>query len=103
MLKKAAWIGVFLYALLGSRLAFASDDVTGVIEKIDIPSRQLVLDGERTYPVARGIDLAKFKLGEKVTVHTEELGGKKDLITKIKKGDYSPPPLPKQGSHIPRL
>jgi hypothetical protein len=103
MLKRTAGIAAFLCALLGSGAAFAYDDVTGVIEKIDIPSRQLVLDGERTYPVARGIDLAKFKLGERVTVHTEELGGKKDLITKIKKGDYFPAPLPKQSSHIPRL
>ena len=98
MLKRTAWIGAFLCALLGSRLAFAYDDVTGVIEKIDIPSRQLVLDGERTYPVARGIDLGKYKPGEKDTVHTEELGGKKDLVTKIKRGDYFPSALPKQNS-----
>lgn len=98
MLKRAAWIGAFLCALLGSRLAFASDDATGVIEKIDIPSRQLVLDGERTYPVARGIDLGKFKPGDKITVHTEDFGGKKDLITKIKKGDYVPSVLFKQNS-----
>jgi hypothetical protein len=98
MVKTTAWIGALLCALLGCRLAFAYDDVSGVIQKIDIPSRQLVLDGERTYAVARGIDLGKLKPGDKVTVHTEDLGGKKDLVTKIKKGDYFPPALLKQNS-----
>jgi hypothetical protein len=98
MLKRTVGITVFLCALVGSALAFAYDDVTGVIAKIDIPSRQLVLDGERTYPVMRGIDLAKFKPGDKVTIRTEEMSGKKDMVTKIKKGDYVPPSLFKQGS-----
>ena len=55
MFKRSAWIAASLWVVLGSEVAFAYDDVNGVIEKIDIPSRQLVLDGERTYPVARGI------------------------------------------------
>ena len=98
MLKRTAGITVFLCALVGSGLAFAYDDVTGVIAKIDIPSRQLVLDGERTYPVMRGINLAKFKPGDKVTIRTEEMGGKKDMVTKIRLGDNFPLPPPKQNS-----
>jgi hypothetical protein len=83
---------------MGSASAFASDEFSGVIERIDIPARQLVLDGERIYPVARGINLAKYRVGERIAIRTEDFGGKKDLITKIKKGDYFPPAPPKQSS-----
>jgi hypothetical protein len=96
MFKRLVQVGVFAGVLLGSPLAFASGDVTGVIEKIDIPTRQLMLDGERSFPVARGINLAKFAIGEKVVVRTEDEAGKKDLITKIRLGDYFPPPTPKR-------
>ena len=94
MFKKFAWFGIV--ACLGSNPALAYDDVTGVIEKIDIPTRQLVLDGERSFPVARGINLAKFTIGEKVVVRTEDEAGKKNLITKIRLGDYFPAPTPKR-------
>jgi hypothetical protein len=102
MLKNMVRIAACLCALAGSGRAIASGDVSGVIQGIDIPARRLVLDGERAYPVVRGINLAKLKLGDMVTVRTEDRKGK-DLITKITKGDhFSVAPL-QQHSHIPRL
>jgi hypothetical protein len=98
MFKKSAWIAAFLWVVLGSEVAFAYDDVNGVVEKIDIPSRQLVLDGERTYPVARGINLAKYKVGDKIALRIEDEGTKKGVVMKIILGEYFPLPLPKQNS-----
>jgi hypothetical protein len=102
MMNTAARLGVCLLVLANCGVALASGDVSGVIQTIDIRTRQLVLDGERTYPVVRGINLAKFKPGDTVTVRTEEQNGK-DLIMKITKGDHFATEPFKQQSHIPRL
>ncbi len=80
----------FFGSFWAQRFAFAYDDVNGVIEKIDIPSRQLVLDGERTYPVARGINLAKYKVGDKIALRIEDEGTKKGVVMKIILGEYFP-------------
>jgi hypothetical protein len=70
------------------------DHHSGIIRSIDRPTRQVVLDDGATYTVRRGINLAKFTIGEKVTLHMEEENGT-EIVTNVTKGDYVPP-QPKQ-------
>jgi hypothetical protein len=73
--------------------AFSSvwnDYHSGNIRSIDISTRQVVLDDGNTYSVRRGIDLAKFTIGEKVTLHTEDENGR-EIVTKVTKGEFVPP------------
>ncbi len=102
MLRRMAYIGTLLGVLAAPGSAFASADVTGVVQNIDLSSRQVVLDGERAYAVARGVNLTKFKLGDTITVHTEDQNGK-DMVTRITKGDHFASAPLKAHSRIPRL
>ena len=86
----AAWI------LASSAFSLSANDLSGTIESIDIPARQVVLDDGSTYFVRRGINLAKFAVGDKVTLHMEDENGKR-MVTKLTKGEFVPPGL-KQSS-----
>ena len=55
-----------------------------VIGSIDWTTRQIVLDDGKTYLVQRGINLAKFKAGDQVTLESEDERGKV-LVTKLTK------------------
>jgi hypothetical protein len=71
-----------------------TDHHSGIIRSIDWPTRQVVLDDGATYTVRRGINLAKFAIGEKVTLRTEDENGT-EIVTTVTKGEYVPP-QPKQ-------
>jgi Cu/Ag efflux protein CusF len=85
-------------AALNSAQALPWSDFSGTITSIDVSSRQIDLDNGRTFYVQRGINLAKFKAGDKVSLHTEEQLGKQ-MVTKLKQGENSIPPVAKQPSH----
>ena len=85
----AAWI-------VTSAFSLSANDLSGTIKNIDIPMRQVVLDDGNAYSVRRGINLSKFTVGERVTLHTEDVNGK-NMVTKLTKGEYVPPG-PKQAS-----
>jgi Cu/Ag efflux protein CusF len=84
-------------AVLNSALALPWSDFSGTIKSVDASTRQIDLDNGRTYYVQRGINLAKFKAGDKVALHTEEQLGKR-MVTKLKQGENSIPPVAKQPS-----
>jgi len=67
-----------------------SKDVSGVIASLDWSIRKIVLDDGVTYTVARGINLAKFKIGDKVTL---EIDDEKKIVMKLTMADQLPPPL----------
>ena len=85
-------------AALNSAQALPWSDFSGTITSIDVSSRQIDLDNGRTFYVQRGINLAKFKAGDKVTLHAEERLGKQ-MVTKLKQGENSISPVAKQPSH----
>ena len=80
----AAWI------VTSSAISVLGNDLSGTIKSIDIQARQVVLDDGNAYSVRRGINLAKFAVGERVTLHTEDENGK-NMVTKLTKGEYVPP------------
>jgi Cu/Ag efflux protein CusF len=85
-------------ATVNSALALQWSDFSGTIKSLDVSTRQIDLDNGRTYYVQRGINLAKFKVGDKVALHTEEQLGKQ-MVTKLKQGENSIPPVARQPSH----
>jgi len=92
-MAKAALAAVFLSLLSGSAYAALWSDFVGTIKTIDIQARELGLEDGKVYHVRRGINLAHFKPGEKVTIHIEERD-REEMITKLKQGDYIAPPPP---------
>jgi Cu/Ag efflux protein CusF len=87
MTKTAAL--VFLALSIGcSSCALAWSDltgtITGTIEKINISARDITLDDGKTFSVERGINLAKFKAGDKVQLHIENRNGMK-MVAKLTK------------------
>ena len=92
-MAKAALAAVLLSLLSGSAYAVLWSDFVGTIKTIDISSREVALEDGKVYEVQRGINLARFKPGEKVTIHIEEKN-RREMITKLRKGDYIPPPPP---------
>jgi Cu/Ag efflux protein CusF len=85
-----------------SALALPWSDVSGTIRSIDVSTRQVDLDNGRTYYVQRGINLAKFKAGDRVTLRTEDEHGKQ-TVTKLKEGENSIAPVTKQRSRRGRF
>jgi uncharacterized protein (AIM24 family) len=51
----------------GASLAYAAD-ATGAIKSLDMKKDALTLDNGMTYTAQKGVELSKFKVGEKVTV-----------------------------------
>ena len=88
--------------VLSSALALAWSDVSGTIKSIDVSTRQIDIDNGRTYYVQRGVNLAKFKAGDKVTLRTEDEHGK-PMVTKLKEGENSIAPVAKQRSRRGRF
>ncbi len=88
---EAALAALFLLLLSGSAYGVLWSDFIGTIKTIDISTREVTLEDGKVYPVQRGINLARFKPGEKVTIHIEE-HNRQEMITKLRKGDYIPPP-----------
>jgi Cu/Ag efflux protein CusF len=82
-----------VWMIMSSGLALAATDVSGVIGSVDWTIRQIVLVDGATYTIRRGIDLAKFKAGDKVTLRTEDVNGK-NIVTKLTKGDPPAATLP---------
>src|SRR5882672_9953253 len=98
-MKAVAWLALAASIMaLSSALALPWSDFSGTIKSIDLSTRQIDLDNGRTYYVQRGINLAKFKVGDKVALHTEEQLGKQ-MVTKLKQGENSIPPVARQPSH----
>jgi len=92
-LSKTILTLLFLALLPGAARAVLWSDFIGTIKTIDISSREVALEDGKVYEVQRGINLARFKPGEKVTIHIEEKN-RREMITKLRKGDYIPPPPP---------
>jgi len=100
-LTKTIWAAFLLSLLSGSAHGALWTDFIGTIKNIDIPTREIALEDGKVYRVERGINLARFQPGEKVTIHIEERN-RRELITKLRKGDYIPPaplvaPRPRRG------
>jgi|SRR5882672_3931456 len=97
-MKAVAWLALAASIMaLSSALALPWSDFSGTIKNIDVSTRQIDLDNGRTYYVQRGINLAKFKAGDKVTIRTEEEHGK-PMVTMLKQGENSIAPVAKQSS-----
>src|SRR5262249_442267 len=90
---KAALAALLLSLLSGSAYAVLWSDFIGTIKTIDVSTREVGLEDGKVYYVQRGINLAHFKPGEKVTIHIEERN-RQEMITKLKQGNYIPPPPP---------
>ncbi|HYM18556.1 MAG TPA: hypothetical protein VEU06_08340 [Micropepsaceae bacterium] len=87
---------------MASCLAFASDHVLGTVKSVDVFARIVVLEDGASYPVLRGIDLAKFKTGDKVVLETADRKGTTTII-KLSKGDRVPIMLPNQPTNRSRV
>ena len=58
--------------------AFAAESThkaTGRIKSVDLMRHVITLDDGSTYKVARGVNIKRMKVGEKVTVTTLKFGG----------------------------
>jgi Cu/Ag efflux protein CusF len=58
--------------------AFAAESThkaTGRIKSVDVMRHVITLDDGSTYKVARGVNIKRMKVGEKVTVTTLKFGG----------------------------
>jgi hypothetical protein len=86
---------VVILTLMAGSFAVAADNAVGTIKSIDIFGRQVVLENGAAYPVVRGINLAKFKPGDKVVLETDDRKGTQTII-KLAKGDRIPIMLPTQ-------
>ena len=83
--------------VVGATEASAWDDRIGTIRSLDRGMRELVLDDGKKFSVIRGINLAKFREGDHVVLHTETQKGQ-EVIVKMSKGDRFVPPVPKTRS-----
>ena len=97
LLKKYAYVIVSASFVVGSTPAFAWSDTIGTIRSLDRTTRELVLADGMIFPVARGINLAKFNEGDHVVLHTEAEKGK-EMITRMTKGDRPAMPAPRTHS-----
>ncbi len=79
--------------LIASPIALATDNAVGTVKSIDVFARQIVLENGEAYPVLRGINLAKFKAGDKIVLATEDRKGTRTIV-KLSKGDRIPIMLP---------
>jgi hypothetical protein len=84
--------------LLWPAIAWASSDVTGTVDHLDWTTRQISLADGKRYSVVRGIDMGRFKAGDRVTIRVEDEGGK-ELITKMTLGETFPRPQAKKPFH----
>jgi outer membrane lipoprotein SlyB len=66
-------------AILGAAAtAFAAEPThkaTGKIKFVDVMRHVITLEDGSTYKVARGVNIKRMKVGEKVTVTTSQFGG----------------------------
>ena len=66
-------------AILGAATtAFAAEPThkaTGTIKSVDVMRHVITLEDGSTYKVARGVNIKRMKVGEKVTVTTSQFGG----------------------------
>jgi Protein of unknown function (DUF1344) len=66
-------------AILGAATtAFAAEPThkaTGKIKSVDVMRHVIALEDGSTYKVARGVNIKRMKVGEKVTVTTSKFGG----------------------------
>jgi hypothetical protein len=92
--KNPAYGIVSALLVVGITHAFAWNDTVGTIRSLDRGTRELVLDDGKIFPVVRGINLAKFREGDHVILHTETQNGK-EIIMKMSKGDRFVMPVPK--------
>ena len=93
LFKKHAYAIVTVSFVVGSTPVFAWSDASGTIRSLDRVARELVLADGKTFPVARGINLAKFNEGDHVVLHTETEKGK-EIIIRLKKADGLVMPAP---------
>ena len=61
-------------AILGAATAAFAADTTGVVKSIDMKKDMFTLSNGMTYTAAKGVDLAKVKVGEKVAVTYAQQG-----------------------------
>ncbi len=61
-------------AVLGLTTAAFAADATGAIQSIDLKKDTFTLSNGMSYTAAKGVDLAKFKVGEKVAVTYSQHG-----------------------------
>jgi hypothetical protein len=94
LLKKHAYVIVSASFVIGSTPVFAWSDASGTIRSLDRATRELVLADGKIFPVARGINLAKFNEGDHVVLHTETEKGK-EIIIRMTKADGLVMPAPK--------
>lgn len=66
-----AGVAALLIGFAGS--AFAAE-ATGVIKNLDAAKNMVSLDNGASYDVAKGVKLANFKVGEKVTITYSQAG-----------------------------
>ena len=92
--KRFAYMLVSASFVVGTPAVLAWSDASGIIRSVDRETRELVLANGKTFPVVRGINLAKFNEGDHVVIHTESDKGR-EIVTKMTKGDGLTMPVPK--------
>jgi hypothetical protein len=80
LLAVSAFAALMLMSLDGA----LARELDAVIGSIDWTTRQIVLADGTTYSVQRGINLAKFKAGDNVTLESKDEHGK-TIVTKMTK------------------
>jgi hypothetical protein len=91
-----------LAASVAAPVAFANDTMLSTIKSVDVFARTIVVENGTSYPVVRGINLAKFKAGDKVVLETDDRKGTRTIV-KLGKGDHVPILLPNQPTNRPRI
>ena len=74
MLGVLAAVG-FLGAATFALAAETTHRTTGKIKSVDLMTHVITLENGSTYKVARGVNIERIKVGEKVTVTTSGFGG----------------------------
>jgi hypothetical protein len=74
MLSLFVTVGI-LSAATVALAAEATTRTTGKIKSVDLMRHVITLEDGSTYKVARGVNIKRMKVGEKVTVTTSGFGG----------------------------
>jgi hypothetical protein len=85
--------GAVIAVLMTAGSACAADTALGTVKTVDVFARTVVLEDGASYPVLRGINLAKFKAGDKVVLETEDRKGTRTIV-KLSKGERVPILIP---------
>lgn len=82
MRKFAVSMFAGMVVMATSSVAFAWSDVSGTIDKINMKTREVVLDNGQTYMFEKKLKMGNLKKGEKVTLSWEDQKGK-NMVNKV--------------------